>query len=400
MAVFEYIAEDVQGRRVSGLYEDAANRRQLRADLGKLGYTLIQASGSENGTRGRIRGRITAAEVTAFAYEFAGMVSAGLSVVRSLETMEQQTRNLRLKSILSGIRRQVETGSSLAEAFEPYRELFGEFFLGMIEAGQTGGKLSKTLYMAAEYLEKQQEIRGKIRSAFAYPVVVGVMCLLIVSAIMIFVIPVFQKLYHQLHVPLPGPTQLLIFVSQSVRDYFYVLPVLAGAGVYGWKRLRKDPAFQARLDRFWLKLPLLGRLLQLVLVSRYVRTLAMMIEAGIGMVDALVHARQVCGHSEIDRIGRVLEQKVMTGSSLAQPMSGFDIFPPVILQLAAAGEEAGVLSEMLNKGVGYMETSIDRMVRSMLVKVEPILSVVMGLIVGTILLGVYLPMFDYMSHIK
>lgn len=401
MAVFEYIAEDIQGRRVSGVYEDVPDKRQLRQELRKLGYTLIQASGSAGtSARGRIRGRITQADLTSFAYEFAGMYSAGLSVVRSLETMELQSANMRLKSILAGVRGRVEAGESLPEAFEPYRSIFGDFFMGMLEAGQTGGKLSKTLHMAAEYMEKQQEIRSKIRGAFAYPVVVGVMCLLIVSAIVIFVIPVFQKLYSQLHIPLPGPTQVLIFLSEALRGYgLLLLPVIALA-FYGWRRLKANRNFQARLDRLGLRLPLFGTLIRMVLVSRYIRTFAMMIEAGIGMVEALEQARLVCRHSEIDRIGKTLEQKVMTGSTLAGPMSEFPLFPPVILQLAAAGEEAGVLAEMLNKGAGYLEAAIDRMIRSMLVKIEPVLSVVMGLVVGLVLLGVYLPMFDYMSHIK
>jgi type IV pilus assembly protein PilC len=401
MAVFEYVAEDTQGRQVSGIYEDVEDSRQLRRELGKLGYKLIRAGVSaRNASLRRLRGRIAPADLTTFAYEFAEMNSAGLSVVRCLEMVELQTRNLRLKAILSQVRRNVETGSSLAEAFEPYRNVFGDFFLGMVEAGQSGGKLAKTMSMAAEYLEKQQEIRTKIRTAFAYPVVVGCMCIAILTAIMIFVIPVFQKLYKQLHVELPGPTRVLIVVSESMRDGFFILPI-AAVLLYGlWRRMQTDPAFRARWERLLMRLPMFGKLIRLVLVSRYIRTLAMMIEAGIGMVEALEHARRICRHSEMDRIGQTLEQKVLTGSSLAGPMGGFDIFPPVIVQLAAAGEEAGILGEMLNKGAGCLEAGADRMIRSMLVKIEPILSVVMGLVVGMTLMGVYLPMFDYMSQIK
>jgi type IV pilus assembly protein PilC len=401
MTAFQYVAEDARGGRISGVYEDIPDPEHLREDLGKLGYRVLEARRLDGkGAQKKSRVKIRQSEIVAIAYEFSGMFTAGLSVVRCLETMEEQTPNEQMRSILSSVRRSIETGASIAQAFEPYRPIFGDFFMGMLEAGQTGGKLSQTLKTAAEYYEKQLEVRNKVKGAFIYPVVVALLCAVILGAIVIFVIPVFQKLYQQLHIELPLPTQILILISELFRHHFYLFPMLLGAGYWGWKGLRTRPEVRAGLDRLCLRIPVVGPLIQMMLVSRYIRTFAMMSSAGIGVLAALQQARQVCRHSAIDALGQQLEQEIMTGGTLSRPLAQQALFPPVIVQLTHAGEESGLLAEMLTKGADYLDSAIERRTSAILVKLEPLLSVVMGLVVGLILLGVYLPMFDYMSHIK
>jgi type IV pilus assembly protein PilC len=304
-----------------------------------------------------------------------------------------------LKSIITDVRQRIETGSSLEEAFESYRSIFSDFFLGMVEAGEAGGKLAETLQMAAEYLEKQAELKNKVKAAFTYPVVVTVMCLGIITALVIFVIPVFQKLYQQLNVPLPGPTLLLILLSQIARQYWWIALPAVILIFFGIRHLVRNRFIRAKLDSVKLDLPVFGKLNRMVVVSRFVRTFAMMTSAGIPLVEALDFAKRVANNSEIKRIAKIMQEEIMTGNSVASPMSRFGIFPPMIVQLAAAGEEAGILPEMLTKGVDFLDNNIERTIKSMIVKIEPILSIVMGALVGIILLGVYLPMFDYMSHI-
>ena len=399
MAVFQYIAKDSSGNEFSGVYTDVENKGALKDELAKMGYTLVKAN-REKGTGSKGGGRIKAHEIVTFSYEFAGMYAAGLSITRCLETFELQTENLRLKSIVSDVRQHVETGSSLKEAFEKHREVFSDFFIGMVEAGEAGGKLADTLQMAAAYLEKQANLKRQVRSAFAYPVVVSVMCILVVTALIIFVIPVFQKLYSQLHVPLPGPTLALIFASTVVRQYWWIALPSVVITIFAALKLRKVPSIKARLDVFKLKMPVFGRLNRMVAVSRFIRTFSMMTSAGVPVIEALELGENVATNTEMKKIARSIQERIMVGSTLAEPMSQFSIFPPMIIQLAAAGEEAGVLPEMLVKGVDFLDNHIDRMVQSLLVKIEPILSVVMGAIVGSILMGVYLPMFDYMGHVK
>lgn len=401
MPSYQYVAENNRGVRLSGIYEDVPDADHLAADLSKLGCRLIEAKRVER--KGAVfvkKGKIRPAEIVAFAYEFSGMFAAGLTVVRCLETLEEQASNETLKSILASVRQAIETGASVSQAFEPYRNLFGDFFLGMLEAGQTGGKLAETLKKAAEYYENQLQVRNKIKGAFLYPAVVALLCVAILTAIVIFVIPVFERLYQQLHIELPWPTQILIGLSELVWRQFWVFPILAGFLYWGWKMLRSHPRFQTIWDELLVSMPAAGPLVKMILVSRYIRTFAMMSSAGVGIVQALQQARHVCRNRVLDKIGERIEQEIMTGGSLTQQLAEYPIFPPVIVQLAHAGEEAGLVAEMLMKGADYLDHAIERRTSAILVKLEPILSVIMGAVVGLILLGVYLPMFDYMSHIK
>ena len=399
MAVYEYMAKDASGNEFSGVYMDVDNKNALRQELEKMGYNLVKARREKRSVR-KNRNKIKQAEIIAFAYEFAGMYGAGLSIVRCLETFELQVENPALKTIITDVRQRIETGSSLEEAFEKYRSIFSDFFLGMVEAGEAGGKLAETLQMAAEYLEKQAELRNRVKAAFAYPVVVTVMCLAIVSALVVFVIPVFQKLYQQLRVPLPGPTLLLILISQIARQYWWIALPTVILLVLAIRQLVKNRFVRAKLDILKLELPVFGKLNRMVVVSRFVRTFAMMASAGIPLVEALDFAKRVANNCEMRRIAKIMQEEIMTGNSVASPMSRFPIFPPMIIQLAVAGEEAGILPEMLTKGVDFLDNTIERTIKAMITKIEPILSILMGTIVGIILLGVYLPMFDYMSHIK
>lgn len=398
MAVFEYIAKDSTGNILSGSYTDVESIRQLRQEMKKLGYSLVKAH-KEKQFFGK-KARIKKSDIVTFAYELAGMYTAGLSIVRCLETMESQTENGSLKSVIIDIKQKVETGLPLHEAFAAHREVFSDFFIGMVEAGQTGGKLGETLNMAANYLEKQEELKSKVRSAFAYPIVVSVMCMIIVSALVVFVIPVFQKMYSQLHVTLPLPTLILVAISEAARRFWAIIIPGVAIMIYVCRKILKIPEVKIWLDSIKLKIPVFGPLNRLVVVSRFMRTFAMMLSAGIGIVESLELAKRIVGNKVMEDVGTAIQEKIMVGSSLAEPMAEFNIFPPIIHQLAGAGEEAGVLPEMLLKGVDFLDAAIERKVQSLLTKLEPILSVVLGSIVGGILLGVYLPMFDYMGQIK
>ena len=399
MADFKYVAKDSGGNEFSGIYTDIDSVRKLKSELVKMGYTLVKVHRSRRNIELSTR-RIRRSEIVTFAYEFAGMYSAGLSITRCLETFEVQIENPAFKEIITDIRSHVETGLTLKDAFAKYRKVFSDFFIGMVEAGEAGGKLGETLQMAAVYLEKQDDLKKQVKAAFSYPIIVGIMCLLIITGLMIFVIPVFQKLYSQLNVTLPGPTLLLIGISRMFREYWwFTLPMILLI-VFIIRRMSGNPHIKARLDSFKLNMPIFGRLNKMVVVSHFVRTFAMMSKAGISVVESLDLARDVADNTEMNKIVETMREEILTGSSVAVPMGKFTIFPPMIVQMAAAGEEAGILPEMLSKGVDFLDTQIDMLIKSILVKIEPILSLIMGAVVGTILLGVYLPMFDYMGHIK
>jgi len=398
MAVFEYTARDPAGNEVSSVYTNVESIRALRCELVKLGYVLVRAR-RQRGSQ-RSRGRIRQREVASFAYKFGGMFSAGLSITSSLQVLEQQTENEAFRTVLADIRRRVESGSSLKAAFEEHRSVFSDFFLGMIDAGESSGKLAESLDASARYLEKRLELQEKTRAAFVYPMVVGLVCSLVVISLLIFVVPMFSQLYRRLHVELPGPTQVLVALSTFLRTKWWLLvPALAGA-VLAVRRLLKDSRVRVRWDRLKIRTPLIGPLSRLILVSQFVRTFGMLISVGVPIIEALDAAAKVVRNEEIARVTADLQQAVRTGHPVAESLRTHSIFPPMVIQLVASGEEAGILSEMLTKAADLLDKDADRLATSLLVKLEPTLTVVMGLVIGLVLMGVYLPMFDYMACLK
>ncbi len=398
MAVYEYTAKDQTGDKFSGVYDNISNAATLRKELDKLGYSLIDARPQKNAA-GKHK-RIKRSEIVAFAYKFAGMYGAGLSILRCLETMEQQTENHSFKNILTDIRQNIEIGASLENAFSKYRDVFSDFFLGMVKAGEAGGKLATSLEMSAVYLEKQAELKRKIKSAFAYPVVVSIISFTVIGALMVFFVPVFLKLYKQLNVTLPGPTQTLVCISSLITNWWPAVLIAAAATAIGLRQMLKNPAVRTIWDSLKLNVPVFGRLNRMVTVSHFIRTFAMLASVGIPLVEALRSAAAVVNNHKMTEITVKLQEAIEAGNPVAKSLAGYNIFPPIITQLAASGEEAGMLPDMLNKGADFLDKDIERTINALLLKLEPALTVIMGIVVGFLLLGVYLPMFDYMSRLK
>ncbi|MGE5296952.1 MAG: type II secretion system F family protein [Solirubrobacterales bacterium] len=398
MAVYEYTARDAAGNEFSSVYRNVQNIRALRREMVKLGYELVQARRQRESSRSR--GRIRPRDVSSFAYKFGGMYSAGLSITSCLEILEQQSDNDAFRAVLADVRRRVESGSSLKAAFDEHRNIFSDFFLGMIDAGESSGKLTESLDASARYLEKRLELHEKTRAAFIYPMVVGLVCSLVVLSLLLFVVPMFSQLYRKLHVELPGPTQVLVTLSGALRAYWWLLlPGVVGL-VLGIRRLLKTPRVRLRWDRLKMRVPLIGRLSRLILVSQFIRTFGMLISVGVPIIDALESAGKVARNEAMSQITADLQQAIRTGQPVAKSLRAHEIFPPLVIQLAASGEEAGILPEMLTKAADLLDKDADRLAASLLVKLEPALTILMGIVIGLILMGVYLPMFDYMACLK
>jgi type IV pilus assembly protein PilC len=398
MAAYEYTATDQNGNKISGIYDGIDSVAALRRDLAKMGDTLLKARRKK--TTVSKRARIKPDEIVTFTYKLAEMCSAGLPIIRCIETLEEQTPNRSFTRILSDIRQSVATGSSLRDAFGKHGSIFSNFFLGMLEAGESSGRLSETLQASAIYLEKQADFRHKVKSAFAYPIIVGIMCFLVVAFLVIFVVPVFSKMYRQMHVPLPGPTQALITLSNTVRSGWWAIPLIVIGTSLLLKLLWKKANLKTRWDSFKLSMPVLAKFYRLVVASGFIRTFAMLASAGVSLVKALEVAGAVVDNAKITEITGQLQKSIQKGNTVTDSLKNSGVFPMVIIQLAASGEESGTLSDMLNKGADFLDKDINRMLKALLVKIEPAMTIILGLIVGFILMSVYLPMFDYMSHIE
>jgi type II secretory pathway component PulF len=398
MAIYEYTARDATGAELQGTYANVDNPAALRDELTKLGYQLISARRQRQ--QNRRLGRVSQRDVAGFAYKFASMYGAGLAVLRCLEALEAQTASAALKEVVGQVRRRVETGSSLKQAFEPHRGLFSDFFLGMVEAGESAGRLAESLEMSAEHLDKRLAVREKTRAAFVYPLIVGAICTLVVLALIIFVVPTFSQLYQRMHVELPGPTQVLLALSFLLRRGWWALLGGGAVAVFGFRYLVRQPTVNRHWERFKSRIPVLGPLGRLVSVSQFVRTFGMLISVGVPVIEALDVAANVANHWELSQVTPELKKATRAGRSVAQSLAEHAAFPPVVGNLVASGEEAGILPEMLGKSADLLDRDIDRLTAALIVKLEPALTVVLGGIIGLILMGVYLPMFDYMACLE
>ena len=399
MAVYEYTARDASGNEFASVYTNVESVRALRQELVKLGYELVGARRQRESQRShrRVRQR----EVASFAYKFGGMYSAGLSITSCLEILEQQADNTAFQAVLADVRRRVESGSSLKAAFEEHRNVFSDFFLGMIDAGESAGKLSQSLEASARYLEKRLELHQKTRAAFVYPAVVGLVCSLVVICLLIFVVPIFSQMYRRLHVDLPGPTQMLVSLSGVLRAWWWLLASAMAGLAFGACRLLKKPAVRICWDRLKMRMP----------SDRPAEPPG----SGIAVHPDVRHADFSGGSRSstpwmprakwpttrrCSRITTDLQQAIRTGHPVAASLRAHAIFPPMVIQLVASGEEAGILPDMLAKAADLLDKDADRLATSLLVKLEPALTVLMGIVIGLILIGVYLPMFDYMACLK
>ncbi len=398
MPTFQYTAKDRSGREFSGTYEEVAGVRALRGELARIGYVLVRARRVRERPSGR--SGLKAEDIVAFAYKFSGMYSAGLSVTCCLETLSGQADQPALGRMLGEVKKRVEAGASLTKAFEPYREVFSEFFVGMLEAGEASGKLAEALEMSAVYLEKREQLRAKVRSAFVYPIAVGVVCLGVLLGLLLFVVPVFTKLYANLRVPLPGPTLVLVTLSQILRSWgWLVVPAAIGAGWFVGRTLRRH-GLKRGWDQIRLRLPFFGKLNRLILVSRFMRPFAMLVGVGVSVIDAFRIAGDIARSAEMTKVAEDLQRVAQSGHPVGKALAAHAIFPAEIVQMATSGEQVGRLSEMLGKALDLLDRDIERILAALVVKLEPALTLVMGLVIGLVLMGVYLPMFDYMTHLQ
>ena len=397
MAVYEYVAKDAAGREFSGVYSEINNVEVLQDELAKIDCVLIKARHKKSLTPKKQK--IKKSEIVTFAYKFAGMYSAGLPILSCLETMEEQTANPSFKYIIADVKHSVQTGSNLKEACARHGQLFSKFFLGMIEAGEASGKLGTTLHMSAQYLEKREEIKRKIISAFAYPVIVTVLCFAVIIFLLTFVMPTFAQMYSQAGLDLPGPTLVLIAFSSVIIHKWWILLIIIGIITACIKWLFKKPKVQLGWDSFKLNMPFFGKLNRLLAASHFTRTFAMLTSVGVPLIDAIELFGAVTQNRCFSEITADMKQMVKAGFTVTKTFKCFPIFPSLIVELAASGEQSGQLPDMLGKGADLLDKDIDTTINSYLTKLEPALTLTMGLIVGLILIGAYLPMFDYMGRI-
>lgn len=399
MASYQYIATDGSGNILKSSCE-AISKAAVRAALSEMGYTVRSVRPKVRNVIFSERKRVKPQDIVSMCRRFAAMYGTGLTVMDCLLSLAQESESKTLSDILRDIHDRVRQGQSIADAFANYQKVFPAFFVNMLRAGETAGNFEYVLCELDLYMEKQLDLRRKIRQALTYPIVVLAMILMVVAVLMVVVMPVFSEVYSKLGVELPLPTLALISLSNNAA---YVFAGLFGLLVGLWmiyKKALKVPAMRRYFDAAKLSLPLAGQVYHQITLLRFVRTLGLMIKAGIPLSDAILVAKEVANNAVVSQAVDMIQRSINSGGTITQAARLNDIFPQSIVHAFAAGEKAGKLGEMLNKMAKAIEYDVDDGIKQLINKIEPALTVVLSLIVGFILIAIYLPIFDLIKAVR
>lgn len=363
----------------------------VRQSLRRQGINVIKVSKQGLFSRG---GKITAKDIALFTRQLSTMLKAGVPLLQAFDISARSHANPALQRLLGDIKSDVETGSSMSVAFRKYPKYFDGLYCNLVYAGEQAGILDTVLDRIASYQEKMLAIQGKIKSALFYPAIVLTVAFIITAGIMLFVIPAFKDLYGKSGADLPALTLLVMTISDAFVNYWYVIFGAIGITVYAVLRLWKEsPAFRNKMDVVILKVPVFGPLIEKATVSRWARTFSSMFSAGVPMVEALDSVAGAAGNNVFMEATMKIKTQVSTGSSLAVCLQGAGVFPNMLIQMVAIGEESGALDSMLSKVADYYEREVDDAVAGISSLMEPFIMVILGTLIGGIVIAMYLPIF-------
>ncbi len=403
MAAFAYSAINAQGLELAGEVHaptlDAA-REQLRV-RGLLADAIqeLPASG-EDGVRTALK-KVKPKSLQIFSRQFATMIQAGLNVVMALSILENQTDDKYLSVVVSEVRADVEGGSLLSQALARHPKVFSRLYVAMVEAGEAAGILDEVLDRLAVQIEKEANIKRRVKGAMIYPSLVVSFASLVLIGMLMFLIPVFEKMYKQLGGKLPAVTQMMITASHLLQSRWYVIFPVIFAVIFGFFRWKKSTRGRKRWDAFKLKIPMkIGDVVLKVTMARFARTLATLVAAGIDIIKALEITGTTSGNWVVENALATVREQVHRGQPIAQPLVDSPVFPPMVSQMVKIGEETGELDAMLGKIADFYEEEVDASISALTSIIEPVMMIGVGLMVGTIILSMYLPMFKLLTLVK
>ena len=403
-ATYTYKVRDRQGKLLEGSLE--ADSSQLVVNrLRQMGYTPIAIDQKDDaGLQKELKlpfgGKPKIKDVAVFSRQFATMINSGLSLLRSLYILTDQTENAALAKVVDEVRQDVEKGASLSQALSRHPKVFNRLYVAMVRAGETGGVLDSVLLQLAATIEKQVELRRKIKSAMTYPTVVFALCLLIVSAMLLFIVPTFKGIYAQLGGTLPLLTRVLISISTVFKKFFPVFIVLGGVGTWGFKRWMKTENGREVWDRVKLRMPVFGKLVHKTALTRFASTLAVLMRSGVLILESLEITSETVDNTVLSNAVKDVQAGVKVGESMAKPLAAHDVFPPMVTQMIAVGEETGAVDVMLDKIGEFYSQEVEATVNALTSLLEPLLIVFLGACVGGMVIALYLPMFNIIKLIK
>ncbi len=385
---FQWEGKDKAGKLIKGEMR-APGEASVSALLRRQGIQVVKIKKLRISSQS-----ISDKDITLFTRQLAVMMKSGVPLLQTFDIVGKGHANPSVSRLLYTIKTDVETGSSLEQAFRKHPLYFNQLYCNLIGAGEAAGILDALLERLATYMEKTQALKSKIKSALFYPVSIIVVAFLITAIIMIFVIPAFKELFTSFGADLPAPTLLMMAISDFFVEYWWLIFGGIGGGLYAffyaWKRNKK---MQATMDRLLLKLPIFGELIRKATIARWTRTLATMFAAGVPLVESLDSVAGAAGNAVYFSATKAIQREVSTGSGLTAAMQNTEVFPSMVLQMAAIGEEAGSLDSMLGKVADFYEAEVDDAVAAISSLMEPIIMVVLGTLIGGMVIAMYLPIF-------
>ncbi|WP_106813670.1 type II secretion system F family protein [Microbacterium timonense] len=397
---YVYRAIDAAGGGVVKGTIEAASDGAVAAKLRAQGLTPLEVTlASKTGLNQEIsipgfEKRVKVATLAVFAKQMAGLINAGLPLMRTLSILIEQAEDKKLQRALIGVQSAVESGASFSTALSNYPDVFPPLLVSMVRVGETGGFLGQSLATIAETYQNEAELQAKIKSATTYPIIVFSIAIIGVIAMVTFVVPVFKGMFENLGSELPLPTQILVTLSNNMIWILPVMIVLAIAGWLWWVRNRRNDSVRKAVDPIKLKLPVFGPLATKIAVARFTRGLSMMLHAGVPLVQALSIVGAASNNYKVEQAVRDIQESVKQGRSFAAPLAKAEVFPPMVAQMAAVGEESGTLADMLASIADFYENEVETATDQLTSAIEPILIVGIGIIIGGMVVSLYMPIFS------
>lgn len=402
---YAYKVRDKTGNVVEGVLE-ADSQALVANKLRQMGYVPVAIARQQTSAMKKeikipgFGGKVKLKELSVFSRQFATMINSGLTLLRSLSILAEQTESKPLAAVINVVREDVEKGASLSQALSRHPKVFSRLYVAMVRAGETGGVLDSVLLKLAATIEKQVELRQKVKSAMTYPVAVLALVLLIVTAMLIFIVPTFENMYASLQGTLPLPTRILMLVSKIVAKWFPLLVVAELVFAWLFKRWIATDGGRAHWDRVKLRIPIFGNLVHKTALARFSRTLSVLLRSGVPILESLEITSETVGNTVMARAIKDVQESVKSGEPLARPLANHPTFPPMVVQMMAVGEETGALDEMLDKIGSFYEQEVEAIVNALTSLLEPILIVILGGTVGGMVVALYMPMFKIINLIQ
>jgi type IV pilus assembly protein PilC len=400
---FEYSVRDTAGKLVNGKL-DAQNEAALVQKLRSMGYAPISVKQTNSGLSRELKlpgsDKVDLKDLAVMSRQFATMIDSGLSLLRALTILAEQTDSPPLAKVLAEVRGDVEGGAALSSAMAKHAKVFPPLMVNMCRAGEVGGFLDKVLLQIAENMEAEVRLRAKIKSAMTYPVVVFIIAVIAVVGMLLFIVPVFTKMFSDLGGELPAPTKALVFLSSAMKVAAPILLVTGIPAAAYWRRIKTREGVRRIVDPLKLKVPIFGTLFQKVAISRFTRNLGTMLHSGVPILRSLEIVGEASGNVVIRDAARAVEESVRRGESLAGPLAEHKVFPPMVVQMLAVGEDTGAMDTMLHKISDFYDQEVEATTEALTSIIEPLMIAVLGSIIGAMIIALYMPIFGVFNLIK